>query len=115
MPCYRPITAYRSRAGRNKETGKWPITFKLQSGYKDLALNVPCGQCIGCKQESSRQWAMRCILEASQNKDNTFLTLTYNDDNIPDRGSLNKTDIVLFMKKLRKKIWKDYKKKIRFF
>jgi hypothetical protein len=28
-------------------------------------LKIPCGQCIGCRLEYSRQWAMRCHHEAS--------------------------------------------------
>jgi len=28
------------------------------------SLNLPCGQCIGCRLERSRQWAMRVMHEA---------------------------------------------------
>lgn len=103
MPCYRPLSAYRSRLGRDSVSGKWPIVFKLQDGYVDMPVQVPCGQCIGCRLERSRQWAIRCMHEASLHRDNCFLTLTYDNDHFPDGGSLNKRDICLFLKRLRKR------------
>lgn len=110
MPCYHPITAYRSRTGRNKD-GKWPIVFNATEGYADKKLQLPCGKCIGCRLEKSRQWAMRCLDESKMHKNNCFITLTYNDDHLDSTGSLNKRDFVLFMKRLRKK----YGSGIRFF
>lgn len=40
--------------------------------------------------------------EASLHQDNCFLSLTYNDENIPDRGQLVYRDFQLFMKRLRR-------------
>lgn len=45
-------------------------------------------------------------------EENSFLTLTYNDKNLPEGGTLNLEDIQLFMKRLRKFL---EPKKIRFF
>lgn len=75
---------------------------------------MPCGKCIGCRLEYSRQWAIRCVHEASLWEDNCFLTLTYSDENLPENGSLSKgqgSDFQLFMKRLRKKFGEG----IRFF
>jgi hypothetical protein len=102
MACYHPITAYRSRSGRDPKSGKWPLVFNRANGYIDMPVIVPCGQCIGCRLEKSRQWAIRCLHESSLYENNCFLTLTYNDANLPTDGSLNKRDIVLFLKRLRK-------------
>ena len=66
-------------------------------------LELPCGQCIGCRLERSRQWAMRCLHEASLHDFNAFITLTYSDSNLPPGGSLHYTDFQLFMKRLRKR------------
>lgn len=110
MVCYYPLTAWRSREGRNKATGKWPLTFKSNEGYKDLEVQVPCGQCIGCRLERSRQWAMRCVQEASLYENNCFITLTFADEYLSD-SSLHKEDYVKFMKRLRKQYGPD----IRFF
>jgi len=102
MPCYHPLSAYRSRTGRDPSTGSWPIVFNVREGYIDMPVNVPCGQCIGCRLERSRQWAIRCLHESSLHNDNCFLTLTYDNDHLPSDGSLNKRDICLFLKRLRK-------------
>jgi hypothetical protein len=37
-------------------------------------------------------------------EENSFITLTYNDDNIPENGSLRKRDLQLFFKRLRKSL-----------
>lgn len=110
MSCYYPIKGYRSTTV-NKATGKRGIVFSPLKGYRDLPTQVPCGRCIGCLLERARNWAVRCVHEASLHKDNCFITLTYNSDNIPENGSLNPRDFVLFMKRLRKKLGI----KIRFF
>lgn len=107
MPCYHPITAYRSKIGRNKETGNWPIVFNVRDGYKDLEVKVPCGRCIGCRLEYSRQWAIRCVHEAQLYDRNSFITLTYNDENLPSDGSLKKKHFQDFMKRLRKELDKQ--------
>lgn len=46
-------------------------------------------------------WAIRAVHEASRWENNCFITLTYNQDNIPGDGSLVKSHFVKFMKKLR--------------
>ena len=37
---------------------------------------------VGCRLERSRQWAVRCMHEASLYDFNSFVTLTYNDENL---------------------------------
>lgn len=101
MTCYHPLKAYRSRE-TNPKTGKRQITFNRPQGYADLPLELPCGQCIGCRLERSRQWAIRCIHEAARHEENSFITLTYDDDHLPEDRSLNVRHFQLFMKKLRK-------------
>lgn len=65
-------------------------------------MKLPCGQCIGCRLEKSRQWAVRCVHEASLYEDNCFITLTYRDDKIPYNGGLKVRHFQNFMKYLRK-------------
>lgn len=62
----------------------------------------PCGMCIGCKLEYSRQWAVRCTHESSLYKDNCFITLTYDDKNLPEDQSIHKSELQNFIKRLRK-------------
>lgn len=71
-------------------------------------IQLPCGNCTGCKLERSRQWAVRNVHEASMHESSMFLTLTYNDVNLPktDNGlnTLDHTDFQKFMKRLRFKL-----------
>lgn len=97
MPCYHPLPGYLSKV-RNV-SGKRSIVFNINDGFKDKALQVPCGKCVGCRLERSRQWAVRCMHEASLYERNCFVTLTYAD--APE--SLEPRHFVLFMKRLRKR------------
>jgi len=100
MPCFNPLQGWRSRTANI--SGKRPIVFNKKDGFEDLEIQIPCGQCIGCRLERSRQWAIRCVHEASLYDDNCFITLTYNNDCLPRDGSLDVTDFQKFMKRLRK-------------
>ena len=91
--------------------GKRSIVFNPRFGLTDRPISVPCGQCIGCRLERSRQWAVRCVHEASLYENNCFLTLTYDDAHLPSDLSLNLVHFQNFMKRLRKR----YGKGIRFF
>lgn len=66
-------------------------------------MTVPCQQCVGCRLERARQWAVRCEHEMRRHDRNCFITLTFDDDHLPDDGSICVRDMQLFMKRLRKK------------
>lgn len=111
MPCYKPLEAWRGRE-LNPKTGKYPMVFNRNQGYSDLpSQKLPCGRCIGCRLERSRQWAIRCVHEAQLHEQNCFITLTYSPENLPFPPSLDVRHYQLFMKRLRKK----YGSNIRFF
>lgn len=95
MVCYRPLEGYRTPGGQ--------LAFAKRHGYSDLPVTVACGQCIGCRLERSRQWAIRIMHEASLYESNVFLTLTYRDEDLPSNGSLVLEHTQKFMKRLRKK------------
>lgn len=76
-----------------------------------VKLTVPCGRCVGCRIDKVREWSTRIAHEASMHESSIFVTLTYADEFLPDDFSLNKRDLQLFMKRLRKKL----KQKIRFY
>lgn len=75
---------------------------------------VPCRKCIECRIQYSEEWAKRCILEAQKHSKNCFITLTYNEANLPVGKTLRKRDFQLFMKRLRKRLSADAIK-IRYF
>lgn len=110
MPCYHPLKGVRGGVNSN---GKRPLLFdvKLVDCSSQLPTLVPCGQCVGCRLEYSRQWAMRCLDEVKMHKENSFITLTYDDAHLPVDKSLDKRVFQLFMKRLRKAL----DKKVRYF
>ena len=93
MACYQPIHGFRAPGGQ--------IKFTRSGAYRDRPQTISCGQCIGCRLERSRQWACRCVHEASQHDRNCFLTLTYNKNKVPRDGSLDVTH------------WQDFAKRVR--
>lgn len=101
MPCVSPLDGWLSR--ERTQRGKRSVVFEARLGFRDRPVSVPCGRCIGCRVEYARQWAMRCMHEASLYDENSFVTLTYDDDHLPARGSLRKRDFQLFMKRLRRR------------
>lgn len=108
MPCYHPLHAYK---GKTEEKGKIKIAFKRTNSWRGQEIDLPCGQCIGCRLERARQWSVRCVHEASLYEKNCFITLTYDNQNIPPNGSLQVGHFQKFIKSLRKKS----KEKIRYF
>lgn len=116
MSCNYSVKAFRTSAGE--------ITFVERRGLDTVqTLSLPCGQCQGCRLEHARQWAVRCMHEAQLYEDNCFITLTYNDENIPANGHLMYSDFQNFMKRFRKQVCHYLKtsrhlgpyRKIRFF
>lgn len=102
MPCYHPLKAIRDSDG----------VRILPSDARLYTMLLPCGQCIGCRLERSRQWAVRCMHEVSLHEHNCFITLTYNDANLPRDLSLDYGHFQLFMKRLRKHV---APKRVRFY
>ena len=94
--------------GRSVNTFLIPKELAVGEGIKLNSTNavlVPCGHCIGCRLDYSRQWAERCVHEAESHESNYFLSLTYDDDHLPfgSKGiaTLVSSEISDFMKRLR--------------
>jgi len=92
MPCYHPLSAWRSDSG---------LVEFVDRGQGDR-LDLPCGRCIGCRLERSRQWATRIMFESQFHGANSFITLTYDEANCPWPPSLQYPHFQKFMKRLRK-------------
>ena len=78
-----------------------PASYERR-GYNVRPQTVPCGRCRGCRHARSLAWATRCVHEASLHKQNTFVTLTFAPEHLPDDWSLDVRHFQLFMKRLRK-------------
>lgn len=94
MACFSPLSAWQLETG--------DVVF-VERGRILRSLTLPCGQCIGCRLERSRQWAVRCVHESQMHDFNVFVTLTYDDDHVPHDFSLRYSDYQKFMKRLRKR------------
>jgi hypothetical protein len=111
MPCYHPLDAWIHPTEKSTNGGK-----KLIFSYNPKICNgptpdlqVPCGRCVGCRLGKSREWAVRCMHEASLYWNNCWLTLTLNDEYKNTRENPysvqrgQKSEITRFLKRLRKK------------
>lgn len=122
MPCISPVSAWMIFG----ESGERKLLFRPPP-RGGAYFRLPCGKCIDCRLEYSRQWAIRGMHEASLYENNCFITLTFDDEIlnvlsmfhsagfepefdrfgnyfVPDRTrTLVKRDFVLFMKRLRKR------------
>lgn len=70
-------------------------------------IGFPCGKCPDCLARRASGWSFRLMQEYLRSSSAVFLTLTYNTKYVPlsPRGymTLDKKDVQLFMKRLRKK------------
>lgn len=105
MTCYGPVVGY--YAAKPNENGKRGIVFDKRRSLSGVPLKLPCGKCIGCRHDYARTWAIRCMHEKQMHEVSSFLTLTYDDNHLPEGGSLRKRELQLFMKRLRKHDGRD--------
>ena len=135
MSCYHPMHLYKVGididgkqrvkviSGDYLGLDEFGYPTKLEEFVADEGITIPCGHCIGCRQDQSKEWASRLMMEMIYHDSSYFVTLTYNEDNVPiayDENTgcvsglftLDKRDPQLFMKRLRKACPND---KIRFY
>lgn len=129
MSCTRPLQAFVCGTdSRGKKIIKF-ANFKEQNifwydgkPYYEK-IEIPCGQCVACRLQYSRQWADRCMMELEDHDSAWFLTLTYEvppeswyGDDITGEAhcayTLKKKDLQDFWKRLRDHFPDD---KIRYF
>ncbi len=104
MPCYKPITAHQA-VNKNKQN-RAIISFKERNEFATFQVQLPCGQCIGCRLDRSITWAARCMHEAQMHDQSQFITLTY--ETLPNSiGSLHPPDFRNFIKRYRIELNRD--------
>lgn len=112
MACYHPLWAIKlPRVDKPKVFAELeePPNFYIdeETGEMIEPFQIPCGRCIGCRLEYSRQWANRCVMESmSYPKDQSwFVTLTIDDEHleVTSHGfaTVKMDDVTKFMKALR--------------
>lgn len=108
MPCFHPNTAWY----HGEQVKFYPPKYNDRPSYTPTGFKLPCGQCVGCRAKRTREWAIRILHEASLHPENSFITLTYDNENLPNPPQLTKKHFQLFIRSLRKRI---YPKKVRYY
>ena len=111
MKCFKPLKAYRLQKIGEDPQIVWKDQ-RVSETTKVDPIEIRCGNCIGCRLTKARHWAVRMTHESTMHKENSFITLTYRDKDLPENAGLDVRDWQLFLKKLRKEL---EPKKIRFY
>lgn len=102
---------YKAYRLMSKETRQLMLE-KIPEYVEQKVYEIPCGNCVACRLDYSKQWANRCSLESSMYENNYFLTLTYDDEFIKKgklgNNTLDKTDQKKFIDDLRQLYRRKY-------
>lgn len=114
MSCLHPIKAWRNtfsdfRTKKRAAPFFSPPPAAAIAGGTVKPCPLPCGRCLGCRLDYSRQWAMRGVCELQMNDRACFATLTYAPEHLgmlPAGSSLDRPDYQKFFKRLRRRGFK---------
>lgn len=95
-----------------------PVTLKNPNwtleNQEEYGIQVPCGKCRKCRHSYVQDWVFRMEAELEKSDTAYFITLTYENDNLPRTRmgwpTLVKRDIQLYFKRLRKRQHKSSKR-----
>lgn len=105
MKCHSPLSAYLAESGG--------LVFHPMAKHGDAKeIKIPCRQCLACRLNHASQWQTRLVHESKLHEHSIFLTLTYDEQNLPEHGTLVTEHLQQFFKTLRKAI---HPIKIRYF
>lgn len=113
MACYHPIHGWRSPGGQ--------VSEKRSGAWVGRELTIACGQCIGCRLEQARVWAVRMTHETETNvypeyhpkagiENSCFLTLTLSE---PHKAYIDKKGKSYAPGSLKLDDWQNFAKKMR--
>lgn len=93
MQCARPYI--RTPTGVNK------IALANSEDVRNGATPFPCGRCLPCRIHKRKMITGRILMEAQLHNENTFSTLTYDDEYLPKDSSVDPKDTRNYIRKLR--------------
>jgi len=109
MACTRPLTMYRAGDGAvffSRKKAGTKETGVIYAGKKAIVLKeratemeVPCGHCMACRIQYTREWTARVMAETMDQKHSHFVTLTYKPELQP--YGLMPDDLTKFLDRLR--------------
>jgi len=113
--CLSPLTGYHGFEKIDGKKVRKGLVFRREASFSGIPIKIPCGQCIECRKEDCRQWAMRALHEKKMHPYSQFLNLTYDNASLPPDWSLDHRHFQLFMKKLRKARGFEAENRIKYF
>lgn len=118
MACTKPLSGWYAKQP-NVATGKYPVTFTFAEADTSRPIDIACGRCIACRIDRGAQWGQRIMHEARMYDENWFVTLTYDDQELPRTPTglptLRPIDMVNFMKRLRRRQERENGHRFRFY
>lgn len=96
MICTRPIHGTRDANGR--------VYVGDANVAPEFKAKVRCGKCPSCTLERASDWAARLSHELVTSKSAAFVTLTYDEEHLPEYGTLETQDLINFCKRLRESV-----------
>lgn len=96
MSCFHPKIVY-------ERIGGGPLVWNPEKEPDECGaqIKIACGKCIGCMLDRANDWATRCWCQTQNNIECCFITLTYNDEHLPENSYLEIKDEQDFWKRLR--------------
>ena len=73
-------------------------------GSNGVWVMLPCRRCLPCQINYVKNWSTRAYLEGLCHSDSVFLTLTYDEEHLPNPPVLVRKDYQDFLKRLRKRL-----------
>lgn len=70
--------------------------------YEECPVTVPCGKCLACLEKVRGEWIFRLEIEHRHSSGALFITLTYDEKHLRSDCNVNKRDVQLWLKRLRK-------------
>lgn len=87
----------------NEKTGKYPLTFNPKNAHPwKQPVVKSCGKCESCRRQHVTRIATACEQHMRLESASCYLTLTYDEEHLPENGTLVKKHVDRFIDALRK-------------
>lgn len=70
----------------------------------DFWIQIPCGTCFACLKRKRQEWSFRLIQEIFEHSENSFVTLTFDDEHLAKFADDYKRPLKLYVDRLRKRL-----------
>lgn len=111
-PCIDPILVTFDSKGKRHFRH---FTLSSEHHIKHHQLRFDCKKCIHCRKARAYELAARCTLHASLYKENSFLTLTYDESKPEYHNNFQYKDVQDFKKRYRQYVSRTLKRRVEIF